>query len=119
MKNIVLQGPVGPLVRIEGREYLFFGGTDYLGLAARPEVREGAHRAVDGFGISSAGSRSSSGTTELHLALERAISSFAGSPDAVLMGSGYFAMNGLLSGVLKEGDLVLLQRDGHASIMEA
>ena len=119
LKPIVVQGPMGPRIRVEGREYLFFGGTDYLGFAARPEVREGAHRAIDGFGISSSSSRSSMGTNELHLALEKAIGRFAGSRDAVIMGSGYLAMNSLLSGALEKGDLVLLQRDAHASIVEA
>ena len=30
-----MEGPPGALTRIDGREYLYFGGTGYLGLAGR------------------------------------------------------------------------------------
>ena len=119
MKGIVLQSPVGTQVTIGGRQYLYFGGTDYLGMANRPELREGAIQAIESYGISSSASRTSSGTTELHLELEQAISGFAGTAGAVLLSAGYLGMHALLSGLVEREEPLLLQQDAHSSIKEA
>jgi len=119
LKEVVLEGPVGPEITVWGKRYLFFGGTDYLGMAGRPEVLEGARRAIDRFGISSSGSRISSGTNPLHLELEAAISRFTLCEDAVLLSSGYLGMTALLAAVGEREDRVFLQREAHSSIKEA
>jgi len=119
MRKIILESPVGPEITVWGKRYLFFGGTDYLGMAGRPEVLEGARKALDWFGISSSGSRTSTGTNELHLKLEAAISRFAGSEDTVLVSSGYLSMAALIAAVCEQGDLILIQDDAHSSIRDA
>ena len=119
MDRFVLQGPVGPEIIIEGKSYLFFGGTDYLGMAGRPELARGAEKAVARYGISSSSSRISIGTTELHLELEKVISRFAGTEDAVVMATGYMGMDALLSAVLEKDDMILIQHNAHSSIREA
>ena len=119
MDNLVLQGPVGPEISVGGKRYLFFGGTDYLGMAGRPELARGAEQAAARFGISSSSSRISTGTTELHLELEKAISRFAGTEDAVVMATGYMAMDALLSAVLEKDDVIAIQHNAHPSIRQA
>ena len=119
MKEIILQSPVGPEVTIEGKRCLYFGGTDYLGMANRPEVLSAARSALESFGLSSSASRVTSGTTELHLALETAISSFAGTEDAVLICSGYLSMCALLEAAAGKDDTILLQDSAHPSIRMA
>jgi 7-keto-8-aminopelargonate synthetase-like enzyme len=119
MDRFVLQGPVGAEISVEGKRYLFFGGTDYLGMAGRPELARGAEKAVARYGISSSSSRISIGTTELHLELEKAISRFAGTEDAVAMATGYMGMEALLAAVFEKDDTILIQHNAHSSIREA
>jgi 8-amino-7-oxononanoate synthase len=119
MLKVVLQGPVGPEVRVGGKKYLYFGGSDYLGMASRPEVLEGAREALDLYGVSSSASRTSTGTNELHLRLEEALCAFTGQEAAVLCSAGYLSMRCLLEGVAAEGDRLLVQKDVHSSVREA
>ncbi len=119
LREIVLEGPVGPEVTVWGRKFLFFGGTDYLGMAGRAEVLEGARAALGQYGMSSAGSRTSSGTNQLHLQLERVAGRFFECGEAVVLPSGYLAMSALLSAVARGDDLVLVQRGGHPSLVDA
>ncbi len=119
MKEIILQSPVGSEITLEGKRCLYFGGTDYLGMANRPEVLAAARLALESFGLSPSASRGTSGTTELHLALERAISSFAGSEDAALVCTGYMSMCALLEAAAGKEDMILLQGSAHPSIRMA
>lgn len=119
LEKIVLQGPVGPEVLVNGKRYLYFGGSDYLGMSARKQVLAGARAAIKSFGVSSAASRVSSGTNTLHLELESAIASFAGMQEAVIFSSGYLGMRVLVEGAALPGDRVLLQENAHSSIKEA
>jgi 7-keto-8-aminopelargonate synthetase-like enzyme len=119
MRNIVLEGPTAEEVTIQGRVYVYFGGTNYLGMSARREVADGAKRAISSFGLSSSASRTSTGTNTLHLEVESALSNFAGTEDAVVLSSGYLAMQSMLEGVVEENDFLLLQRSAHPSIRQA
>ena len=119
MRQIVLQGPVAEIIKIDGKDYLYFGGTNYLGMASRPEVFEGAKRAIDRFGLSASASRTSTGTNSLHLEVESALSQFAGTEDAILLSSGYLAMQSTLEGLIQEDDFILLQDSAHPSIRQA
>jgi 7-keto-8-aminopelargonate synthetase-like enzyme len=119
MKSIVLEGPTAEEVTIEGKVYLYFGGTNYLGMSARPELAEGARKAISSYGLSSSASRTSTGTNRLHLEVEAALRGFAGSEDAIVLSSGYLAMQSLLEGSVAEDDLLLLQNSAHPSIRQA
>ena len=104
---------------VGGKQYLFFGGTDYLGMAGRPELARGAEKAGARYGVSSSSSRISVGTTELHLELEKVISRFAETEDAVVMATGYMGMEALLSALLEKDDIIVIQHNAHSSIREA
>jgi 7-keto-8-aminopelargonate synthetase-like enzyme len=119
MKKIVLEGPTAEEVTIQGKVYLYFGGTNYLGMSARAEVAEGARRAISLFGLSSSASRTSTGTNRLHLQVESALSQFGGTEDAIILSSGYLAMQSLVEGVLEKNDFLLLQSSAHPSIQQA
>jgi 7-keto-8-aminopelargonate synthetase-like enzyme len=117
--GIVLEGSVGPEVSIDGKRFLYFGGTNYLSMAGREELRQGAIRALEQFGVSSSAARSSSGTLSIHLELENKVAEFAGTGAAVNYSSGYLGMAILLSGLLEPGDTVAVHRDAHSSIRDA
>lgn len=65
-------GPVGARTNFGGREYLYFGGTNYLGLANNPFVRlaasaaSAASAAAVRYGAGACASRPTTGTSALH-----------------------------------------------------
>lgn len=119
MRKLVLESPVDAEITIEGRRYLYFGGTNYLGMSGRHEIAAAAKQAIDSYGLSSSASRTSTGTNRLHLEVESALSTFADTEDTVIVSSGFLAMQSLLEGVVKEDDLLFLQKSAHPSIRQA
>ena len=84
-----------------------FCSNDYLGLSDDPRLIAAVARAVEcGGRVGSTGSRLLSGhSVEWDLA-EREFAEFVGSEAALFFSSGYAANVGLLSAVLKPGDVV-------------
>jgi len=115
--RLVMEGQ-GPRVRIDGRDYLCFCSNNYLDLAAHPEVKEAAARAVETFGWGSGASRLISGTMELHTALERELADFKRAESAILFPSGYMANLGVISALVGPGDTVAVDKLDHASIID-
>jgi glycine C-acetyltransferase len=100
------------------RDVLNFCANNYLGLSSHPKVIEAAHRAIDshGFGMSSV--RFICGTQDLHRDLEKKISSFFGTEDAILYSSCFDANGGLFETVLGEEDAIISDALNHASIID-
>ncbi len=93
--------------------------NDYLGLARRPEFKRAVLDAVaraDSMG--STGSRLLSGNSREWEELESEFARFAGTEAALYFGSGYAANVGLLSSVLKPGDVVFSDACNHASLID-
>lgn len=115
MKDCVLEGRVGRTVDVDGRQLLFFGGNDYLGLAGGGYLEDAAVRATRHFGVSSCASRTTTGTSALHLRLEQALASLRGSEGARVIGAGYLANRILLSVLLQPGGSVFCEETVHPS----
>jgi len=118
-KELVLTGPVGPKACFGGKEYLYFGGTNYLGYANRSELQQGAVKAVRQYGTSFSASRETSGTNILHLELERKLAEFKASEDVCTYASGYLGNQILLSVLAQPTDVVVCDKWAHPSILEA
>jgi 8-amino-7-oxononanoate synthase len=98
---------------------LDLAGNDYLGLTRHPRVVEGAVVAVREWGAGATGSRLVTGTTTLHVALERALAAFCGFADALVFSSGYAANLGAVTALSGPGALVVSDAANHASIVDA
>lgn len=118
-EGLVLTGPVGAKACFGGKEYLYFGGTNYLGYASRTELQQGAIEAVKKYGTCYSASRETSGTGVLHLELERKLAAFKGTEDACIYASGYFGNQILLSTITNAEDVVVCDEWAHPSILEA
>ncbi len=116
MRKVDALGP-GTVVT-SGREMLMFSSNNYLGLANDPRVMECASRAVQTWGASTSGSRLLNGTNELHIELEEQLRAFKQIEKVVVFSSGYMANLGVLSALLTEDDVVVIDKLAHASIID-
>lgn len=116
--RLTLQSAQGPVVRVDGREYVNFCSNDYLGLAAHPRVIAAFREAAERFGVGSGASHLVCGHSEPHHALEEALAEFTGRPRALLFSSGYMANTGILATLLQPGDHVFEDRLNHASLLD-
>jgi glycine C-acetyltransferase len=92
--------------------------NNYLGLASHPEIVAAAHEALDRWGFGMASVRFICGTQALHRDLERRLSEFLGSEDAILYGSCFDANGGLFEALLGPEDAVISDELNHASIID-
>ena len=117
-QRLTLQSAQGPVVQVDGREYLNFCSNDYLGLAAHPRVIEAFQRAAASYGVGSGASHLVCGHSAPHHQLEEALAEFTGRPRALLFSSGYMANTGILTTLLRRGDHVFEDRLNHASLLD-
>ena len=117
-RRLTLQSAQGPVVQMDGREYLNFCSNDYLGLAAHPRVVEAFQRAAASYGVGSGASHLVCGHSTPHHQLEEALAEFTGRPRALLFSSGYMANMGILTTLLRRGDHVFEDRLNHASLLD-
>jgi len=92
--------------------------NNYLGLASHPEIVAAAHEALDRWGFGMASVRFICGTQTLHRDLERRLSEFLGSEDAILYSSCFDANGGLFEALLGPDDAVISDELNHASIID-
>lgn len=110
----------GPVVRLEdGSEKVLFCSNNYLNLAAEGRIIEAACQAAQRWGVGAAAARLVSGTMRPHLELEQAMAHLLGKESALYLPSGWAANQALLTTLPQKGDLVLMDRYDHASIIEA
>ena len=107
-----------PVATIDGREYVLFSSSNYLGLAEHPTVTEAASDALNQFGAGSGGSRLTTGTTDLHTQVERDFARFLGYDDAVFFSAGFMANTGVLQALAGPDTLILSDERNHASIID-
>jgi len=115
----ILSGPQRMHITIQdGREVLNMCANNYLGLSDNPEVIQAAKDSYDkwGFGLSSV--RFICGTQQIHKELERKISDFLCTDDAVLYSSCFDANGGLFETLLTAEDAVISDALNHASIID-
>jgi 8-amino-7-oxononanoate synthase len=111
--------PQGARVKLEGREVLSFSSNDYLGLANHPALKEAAAAAIEKFGAGAGAARLISGSHSPHHDLENALASFKGTEAALTFSSGYAAALGTIPALVGTGDVVVLDKLVHASLVDA
>ncbi len=97
---------------------LDLASNDYLGLARHPEVTEGAAGAARTWGGGSTGSRLVTGTTELHVELERELAAFCGFEAALVLSSGYAANLAAVTALAPHGSRIVSDAGNHASLID-
>jgi 8-amino-7-oxononanoate synthase len=81
-------------------------------------MKKAAIDAVNKFGTGVAGSRFLNGNTVLHTELERKLAAFKGHEAALVYASGYQMNLGVVSALVGRGDVVIVDKLDHASILD-
>ena len=115
---IPLDQTEGTEVTIQGRRMIMIGSNNYLGLTTHPKVRQAAIDAVREFGTSCTGSRFLNGTLAMHGELENKLAEYVGKEKALVFSTGYQTNLGTISALVAKGDVVITDREDHASIID-
>lgn len=108
----------GTVANYKGHRLIMCGSNNYLGLTTHPKVREAALEATRRFGTSCTGSRFLNGTLELHEQLEAELAAWVGKEAALVFSTGMQTNLGTISALVGRGDVVVLDKDDHASIVD-
>jgi glycine C-acetyltransferase len=95
-----------------------FASYNYLGLSYHPEVIEASIEATRKYGCGASGSPILSGTFDLHEELATKMAAFKQKESALIFPTGYSANLGIVSGLMRAGDLIVADQWSHASIMD-
>lgn len=115
---IPLDDTEGTEVVVNGKRMIMIGSNNYLGLTTHPKVRQAAIDAVKRYGTSCTGSRFLNGNLALHNKLEQDLADFAGKEAGLVFSTGMQANLGAISALIGRGDVVITDREDHASIID-
>jgi len=114
----LVESAPGAHVTVGGRELVCFSSNNYLGLANHPAIRAAVKAAVDRWGFGSGASRLVSGHRVPHRELESRLAAFKGTQAALVCPTGYQANLAAIRGLAGRGDVILLDKLDHASIID-
>ncbi len=115
---IPLDDTEGTEVVINGKRMIMIGSNNYLGLTTHPKVREAAIEATRRLGTSCTGSRFLNGNLAMHEQLEHELAAFVGTEAGLVFSTGMQTNLGTISALVGRGDVVITDREDHASIVD-
>jgi len=108
----------GTEVEFEGQRLIMCGSNNYLGLTTHPKVKKAAKDAIERYGTSCTGSRFLNGTLALHEKLEEELAEFVSKEDSLIFSTGMQVNLGTISALTGRSDVLILDKDDHASIVD-
>lgn len=117
-RRIPTEGPTGPQVRVDGRDYLNFSSNDYLGLAGDKAIKAAFKDGVDRYGAGSGASPLVTGYSRAHQQLEETLAEWLGLEAVLLFNCGFSANQAVLKALLGKAHLLWQDRLNHASLQE-
>jgi len=115
----VNEGPMGPVITLNGQTVINLASNNYLGLANHPEVKQAAIEATEQYGVGAGAVRTIVGNSDLLELLEAELAVFKEEPAVTVFQSGFMANVACIPAVVGAGDLILSDAKNHASIIDA
>jgi 8-amino-7-oxononanoate synthase len=104
---------------VGGKTLLNFASNDYLGLAQHPALCEALQRAASRWGVGATAAHLLGGHRDEHATLEDKLARWTGRERALLFSTGYMANLGVMTALLRAGDLCVQDKLNHASLLDA
>ncbi len=95
-----------------------FASQDYLSLSSHSGIKATAKETIERCGVHSAGSPALVGNTSYSVALERRIADFLKMEEAVLYPTGWAAGFGVIKGLVRSADHVVMDMLSHSCLQE-
>jgi len=105
-------------VMAEGRQQHLFSSNSYLDMCNHPKVKKYAAAILAEYGTGSGGSRLTTGTTQIHIQLEKLLAVFKKREASLVFNTGYMANVGIVSALTEKGDIIYSDELNHASIID-
>jgi len=109
----------GAEVDVGRRALLNFSSNDYLGFARHSALKQSAVEAVRVFGAGAGSARLISGSLAVLHELEAAVAAFKDVEASLSFSSGYAAAIGTVPALVGEGDVVVVDKLVHSSLVDA
>lgn len=116
MTSITTNFDGSPIRKRVRRGHVVFGGCDYLGLSRHPRVIGAAVRAAGRFGLSTSASRTTTGDTAEHRALEHELAVFLESSSAMLTLDGLTANMAAMQALAGRVTAAVLDERAHPTL---
>jgi len=100
------------------RKIINLTSYNYLGLCTHPEVIAAAKAALDKYGLGASGAALLSGTFDLHIELASKLAAFKEKEACVLYSGGLAANMGAIQGLLRKGDVFIMDEKCHKSLID-
>jgi len=103
------------------KDIVVWCNNDYLGMGQNPVVLNAMKNTIDTFGAGSGGTRNISGTTSIHVNLERELAELHQKESALLFSSCYVANASAIPSFVKllpDGVIIYSDEKNHASLIE-
>lgn len=113
-----VEGPNGPIIKINGRDLINLSSNNYLGLATDERLKEAAREAVNMYGVGAGAVRTINGTLDIHVKLEKKLAEFKHTEAAIAYQSGFNCNIAAISAVMDKNDAILSDELNHASIID-
>lgn len=112
-----LQTKIGRTIHRDNKEYLYFSGTDYLGLASYKEFEDLVIKGIQKLGLNHGLSRINNVRLDVYDQFETFFAEKAGAEKALLWSSGYLAGYATVNYLLDDTDYIFLAPDTHPAIL--
>lgn len=113
-----LEGPNGPIIKINGKDLVNLSSNNYLGLANNPRMIDAAIKATNEYGVGAGAVRTINGTLKIHNELEKKLAEFKHTEAAIAFQSGFNCNAGAIQAVMNKKDAILSDELNHASIID-
>lgn len=119
-KGHLMESAPGAETVIDGKRYLYFGGTGYYGFQGDPELIEAACKALHRYGMHTSTSRTGLGNSPLYEAVEAKAAEYFGAQSACYLASGYLGNHAGFEGLAALGryDAVFMDEGSHYSVTD-
>lgn len=106
-------------VKIDDKDVVMIGSNNYLGLTSDERIKKAGIKALEKYGSGCSGSRFLNGTLDIHIQLEKELAEFLNKDACITFSTGFQSNLGIISAICGRNDVIVCDRENHASIYDA